>query len=261
MRDDQKGKAQLIEERYKELFDNMAEGVAIYEAVDDGQDFVFVDYNKAGQSMDGIALKDALGKRVSEVFPGVKEFGLFEVLQRVWRTGEPEQHPVSLYRDDNLSFYRANYVYKLPGGQIVAVYSDETKRKQAELAVQAERDRLNAVFAAMDDGVYIVDQDYNIEFVNAVLSKTFGPYENRKCYAYFHDLDKACPWCKNPDVFAGKTVRWEWYSEKADKTYDLIDTPLRNADGRDQQPVGLCAVQSREPDRRSAATISANPID
>jgi two-component system, cell cycle sensor histidine kinase and response regulator CckA len=120
------------EQRYKELFANMSEGVAIYEAVDDGQDFVFVDYNRAGQSMDGVLLKDAIGKKVTEVYPGVKDFGLFEVFQRVWRTGVPERHPVSLYRDDKLAFYRSNYVYKLPSGLIVAVYSDETKRKQVE---------------------------------------------------------------------------------------------------------------------------------
>jgi signal transduction histidine kinase len=30
---------------------------------------------------------------------------------------------------------------------------------------------------------------------------------------------------------AGKTVRWEWYSLKNERTYDLIDTPLKNPDG------------------------------
>jgi len=36
---------------------------------------------------------------------------------------------------------------------------------------------------------------------------------------------------KNDDVFAGKTVHWEWYSFKNQKTYDLIDTPMRLPDG------------------------------
>jgi len=29
----------------------------------------------------------------------------------------------------------------------------------------------------------------------------------------------------------GKTVRWEWHSRRQNRTYDLIETPLRNADG------------------------------
>jgi two-component sensor histidine kinase len=29
----------------------------------------------------------------------------------------------------------------------------------------------------------------------------------------------------------GKTVRWEWHSRRKNKTYDLIETPLKNIDG------------------------------
>jgi len=67
--------------------------------------------------------------------------------------------------------------------------------------------------------------------VNPVLVKDFGVYKGRRCYEYFHDRTEVCPWCKNPDVFAGKTVRWEWFSSRNGKTYDLIDTPLKNPDG------------------------------
>ncbi len=67
--------------------------------------------------------------------------------------------------------------------------------------------------------------------MNPVLVKDFGYYEGRKCYEYFHDRDEVCPWCKNQDVWAGKTVRWEWYSSKNERTYDLRDTPLTLSDG------------------------------
>jgi hypothetical protein len=29
----------------------------------------------------------------------------------------------------------------------------------------------------------------------------------------------------------GRTVRWEWDSSRNNKTYDLIDTPLKKPDG------------------------------
>ncbi|MCZ7402458.1 MAG: PAS domain S-box protein [Candidatus Methanoperedens sp.] len=105
------------------------------------------------------------------------------------------------------------------------------ERKRAEEALQAERDNLERIFVAMIDGVYIVDKKYDIRYLNPVLEKEFGPNDGRKCYQYFHDRTDACPWCRNKDVFAGKTVRWEWYSPKNDRTYDLIDTPLMNPDG------------------------------
>ncbi len=83
----------------------------------------------------------------------------------------------------------------------------------------------------MQDGVYIVNRQYDIEYVNPVLAKEFGPYHGRKCYEYFHDRQDVCPLCVSQEVFAGKTVCWEWHSSKKDKTYDLIDTPLTLQDG------------------------------
>ena len=104
---------------------------------------------------------------------------------------------------------------------------DTTQRKQSEEALLSERNKLRSVFEAMEDGVYIVNQQHDIQYVNPVIEKDFGPWQGCKCYKYFHDRKKACPWCKNEQVFAGKTVRWEWYSTKNQKTYDLIDTPLK----------------------------------
>jgi len=103
--------------------------------------------------------------------------------------------------------------------------------KLAEDIVRIERDNLKNIFEAIEDGVYIVNQQYDIQYVNPVLVKDFGPFEGRKCYAYFHDREDICPWCKIADILEGKTVRWEWQSLKNQKTYDLIDTPLKNPDG------------------------------
>ncbi len=121
---------------YRGLFENMLDGVAVYEAKDNGEDFVFVDQNKAGQKISGTTRDAVFGQSVLKMFPGVKGLGLFEVFQRVWRTGKPEHHPVALYKDERISQWVENSVYKLPSGEIVAVYSDETERKHGEEALQ-----------------------------------------------------------------------------------------------------------------------------
>ena len=119
-------------------------------------------------------------------------------------------------------------------GKAVAYQSigeDITDRKLSDESLQIERDNLHNIFEAIEDGIYIVNQQYDIQYVNPVLVKDFGSYEDVKCYRYFHDRDEVCPWCKNKDVQAGKTVRWEWYSSKNGKTYDLLDTPMTLPDG------------------------------
>jgi len=119
--------------KFKALFDNVCSGVAIYEARNDGEDFVFVDFNPAAEEIDHIKKEELIGKSVTEVFPGVREFGLFDVFQRVYKTGTPEHHPVSVYKDERIAGWRENYVYRLPSGQIVAIYDDVSARKRTEL--------------------------------------------------------------------------------------------------------------------------------
>ena len=98
------------ETMFRELFENMSGGVAVYEVINEGQDFIFKEFNTAGERIDKIERRDVIGKSVLDVFPGVKDFGLFEVFQRVWRTGNPERHPISLYKDGRIMGWRENYV-------------------------------------------------------------------------------------------------------------------------------------------------------
>ncbi|MDM8538363.1 histidine kinase dimerization/phosphoacceptor domain -containing protein, partial [Desulfobacterales bacterium HSG17] len=109
--------------------------------------------------------------------------------------------------------------------------TDITNLKKVESSLESERDKLKAIFESMDDGAYIASMDHDIQYVNPVLEKEFGPVEGKKCHEYFHDSDEPCIFCKNDEVFRGKTVHWEWTSPRNGKTYDLIDTPLINPDG------------------------------
>jgi len=100
-----------------------------------------------------------------------------------------------------------------------------------EKELQLEHSNLRDIMDAMEDGVYIVNQHFDIEYANPALEKQFGPAQGRKCYEYFHNRSEVCSWCKNEEVFAGKSVKWEWSSAKTGKTYDLFDTPIRRMDG------------------------------
>ena len=105
------------------------------------------------------------------------------------------------------------------------------ERRKAEEALQFERNKLKGILDSMSDGVHIVNQQCEMVYANPVIEREYGPITGRKCYEYLRDQPQACAWCKNEEVFAGKTVRREWYSAKADKTYDILDTPFVAPDG------------------------------
>ena len=90
---------------------------------------------------------------------------------------------------------------------------------------------LASIFDAMPDGVYIIKEDYTIEFMNKAMIKEFENGEGKKCYQWISHLDEVCPWCKAKEVFSGKTVYWEKYVPMIDKTYELVELPLTNRDG------------------------------
>ncbi|MHA1719233.1 MAG: PAS domain S-box protein [Promethearchaeota archaeon] len=97
--------------------------------------------------------------------------------------------------------------------------------------IKKEQEFFIKLINSIADGVYIVNQNEDLQYVNPVLVKEFGNWEGKKCYEYLHNRKSICPWCKNQQVFSGETVHWEKYYSKMDKTYDLLDTLIINPDG------------------------------
>lgn len=114
------------EQRFRQLFENSTNGIVVYEAVDDAKDFVIKKINKAVEEMEGVAREKILNRRLTEIFPGVDEFGLLETLRQVWQSGEPTFLPARQYMDSTRSGWKENSIYRLPSGEVVTVYRDLT---------------------------------------------------------------------------------------------------------------------------------------
>jgi len=133
------------EARYRELFNNMSSGVAVFEVQDDGRKFVFIDFNRAAEHIENVKKESLLGRDFVEVVPSVEKYGLLDTFKRVHKTGKPEYHPVAVYRDGELRIWKENYVYRLPSGEIVDVYDDITERKRAESKLLTYQEKLQSL--------------------------------------------------------------------------------------------------------------------
>lgn len=127
-----------------ELFEKITSGIAVYEALDKGHDFIIRDINPAAERIEKTARQHVAGRRLTEAFPGMEKFGLPDVLRRVWKTGRPEGFPMHYYQDSRISGWRDSFVYRRSGGEVVAVYNDVSTqvRMQEELERRERKFRM-----------------------------------------------------------------------------------------------------------------------
>jgi two-component system NtrC family sensor kinase len=88
-----------------------------------------------------------------------------------------------------------------------------------------------AILDAFEDGIYVMNKDLVVEYMNSAMIAEFGDGIGKKCHQLLNQTDDKCPWCQSDEVFEGKTVRREVYVPLADKTYYLIEIPLENTNG------------------------------
>ena len=174
------------EKKYRELFTNMHSGVAVYKAVDGGEDFLFKEYNRAAEIITGGTESEIINKSVKEVFPGVERMGLFGVFQRVFRTGVPEVR-LSRYEDERLAMWVRNSVYKLSETEIVALYDDVTSQVNAEQQIKSQNEFLSAIINSFHHPLYVID----VKSRKILLSnKSAGEYKEG---AFCHELNHKSP--------------------------------------------------------------------
>lgn len=158
----------------KALFESMSSGAVVYRASPDGQDFFISAVNRAAERIENMRREDMVGKNALDIFPGIADFGLLDALRRVWKGGMPEQFPVAFYQDKRISGWRENYVYKLPSGEVVAIYDDVTEKQQAEQVLRWSEERFRTMFEMSPLGMSCNAMDGRFIEANSALLAMLG---------------------------------------------------------------------------------------
>jgi len=131
-------------QQYRALFGQMLEGVAYCQMLFDeaGQpvDWIYLEVNAAFEALTG--LRDAAGKRVTRLIPGVRETNpeLFEFYGRVAKTGVPEQFETYLAA---LERWFSVKVYRPQAGHVAAVFENISEARRTEQALRDSAALLN----------------------------------------------------------------------------------------------------------------------
>ena len=121
------------ERRYRNLFDHSLNGFALHKIVldDAGQpvDYVFLEVNPAFEELTGLLADQVVGRRATEVLPGVEGSPFVPTYGQVASTGEPirfEQFAPQLGRHYLIAAFSPQK------GQFATLFTDITERKRAE---------------------------------------------------------------------------------------------------------------------------------
>jgi len=161
--------------RYQELFENMSNGYAYCRMLykdDNPVDFIYLAVNKAFEKQTG--LKDVVGKKVSEVIPGIRESDpkVFELYCRVALTGSPET--LELYVE-SLKMWVSISVFSPQREYFVAMFDVITERKQAEEALKVSEHNFRSSLDNSMLGIRIIDRiDGNTVYANQAFLNIFG---------------------------------------------------------------------------------------
>ncbi|WP_052374118.1 PAS domain S-box protein [Methanobacterium sp. SMA-27] len=229
-----KNKLKDSETKYRTLFNQASDGILLMEGDK------FIECNDRALEIYGTNREQLIGKTPYSVFsPKVqpnKEISEDMAIEYINKAldGHPQHFEWKHLKYNGTPFYTEISLNRLKiKGQYLlqAIVRDITDRKKVEELFQEEDDKFRSILDAMPDGVCIFNSDYEVEYINPVIKKDFGHVEGKKCFEYLHESNEICPWCKNKEVFQGKSIQWEWNSIKTGKSYELLDKPLKNPDG------------------------------
>jgi PAS domain S-box-containing protein len=154
------------EERYRLLFENMQEGFALFEALLDEQgslvDFRFLDVNRAYELQSRRKRADIIGRRASELVPGVDP-ELLRLHGKEILTGQPLTFEYHFALFDR---YVRVHIFRPQPGQFATIFEDVSQARKTEIALRESElvrieanERFRSLFEQNHDAVFILDFD------------------------------------------------------------------------------------------------------
>jgi len=184
------------EEKSRKMFESVSCGISVVDL-----NGVITEVNRRTVEIHGFSSKnEILGKSALDlVAPRDREKIARNMLQALKR-GTVRDQEYTLLRSDGSEFPAelSTSVLKDSSGKaigLITISRDITKRKQAEEALQSEKNKLQSLIDALEDNLGIQDKHYNIIYQNEPSKAKFGDRLGEKCYRAFEGRDKICDDC------------------------------------------------------------------
>jgi PAS domain S-box-containing protein len=163
------------EEKHRLLFVHAISAILMYEQVSDGsgrpRDYKVIDANPAFERVTGMKAVDVVGRRITEVFPGVENTQFFTIFGKMARTGIPVNF--SHYMEPLGKHLQIN-AYSLGNGRLASMFTDITEEIRAQEAIRAGEARYQEVVSSISDIIWSYEVDEKGQVIKSYMSPAAG---------------------------------------------------------------------------------------
>lgn len=172
-------KLRTSEENYRLLFQNILNGFSLHRIVTDENgtpiDYIFQEVNKAFEEFTGLDRKNILGKRVTEVLPGIEN----DPADWIRRYGEVALSSKEIRFEQysqNLERWYSVLAYCPKPGYFATIFQDITKQKMAAQELKESQRQLSTLMDNLPGIVYRCknEPDWTMEFFSQGSKKITG---------------------------------------------------------------------------------------
>ncbi len=156
------------------IFEESPVGIAVYSPWQDGEDFVFVDLNPAGERLVGLSRDMVIGRYLSDLFPGVRAMGLLDALATAWRTGTPQRLSPRQYRDGRIQLWAENHITPLRTRHVMSIFFDVTGWIKCRQEERRGVVRFRRLYERLHEGFCFVGKDGRILEANPAMEALLG---------------------------------------------------------------------------------------
>ena len=114
---------------------------------------------------------------------------------------------------------------------VIGVIRDITALRQAEMALEAERQRLMSLLEEMPAYVNLKAPDYSIKFANRFFRERFGDPGGRPCYQVMRGCNAPCEDCQVMTILDTHEPQEREWTHRGERSYHTYDYPFADSDG------------------------------
>ncbi len=220
------------QERIKLLSTVVEQSPAYVVLTDLGANIEYV--NKAFEKITGYKSNEVIGKNPRILKSGKVKPQVYKQLWDNLTNGKPWIGEFINKKKNGELFYEKAYIspIKNENGKTIkyaAIKENITDRKKAEQKVTESEQRLKIILDTFSDGVYVVNPDYRLEYMNKAMQKNVGKEKiGEKCYKAVYGFENKCNWCVYEKLKKeNKIISYDLYLEDS-KQYKNVRNILLN---------------------------------